>query len=724
MRLFDALAGGEAGASAVSASRGEVAPLPAGVVREGGADFYVPAGRLISECDKDGGMVSGDIAASYSADLLATKKGDGVRKPFLFGGCRYVATYLIPRRRAGAYRLLAPSEYISEGGVPGLIGADGYDGVTVSYRGDQFVLAGPQVTFEAEQSAHCDESETDDHRVEPGACAHLAGPPARAAQDVRDVAGDWPEASLIAAAPDADFLLPKIPADRQKARDMLTEFLERQRLELSRDISRYEDIRARGAAALSAYDVDIAAAGDGEQAVRTALRLKTNHISNGKALVAKVSRLLATDYAAAPTLFDPEPTDPEPTGPNGGRGRSRARGGAQPGGLSGAEAGMQAASLATARGAVASRARVARLEALGVTVYRSGSSARADFKGFSEARVPVGVEIGELSGPGMELVARYNDSGGAVFVDNGSFAASRSTRPIDFDKVFARYGELAARLPNKDLAAFVMPDVVGDQDATLELIARYAEKVREFIRLGLDVLVPIQKGRLSLVEAYRKTVEIIGSADFRAAFPSKRAAVSDEELIDFIRHTGHARIHLLGIGKQARLVGLVESAREQWPALDISSDANFLRAMVGRGRALTLAVDARIDAEVIDAALDGEPSLHLLDDTEMLAGVYNDPLYLSARHASQLAEIATDNPGERAEIIKAACSSEPGFHYGSRLGDVLDRICPGQVGDQVVWTLQRLVVKSAIRPRVRAEEITKASLTCRVEIEDGRPMAA
>jgi hypothetical protein len=50
------------------------------------------------------------------------------------------------------------------------------------------------------------------------------------------------------------------------------------RAKLAADAARYEDIRNRGAEALSRYDVEISASGDADAAVRMAMSLKFNHV--------------------------------------------------------------------------------------------------------------------------------------------------------------------------------------------------------------------------------------------------------------------------------------------------------------------------------------------------------------------------------------------------------------------------------------------------------------
>ena len=133
-----------------------------------------------------------------------------------------------------------------------------------------------------------------------------------------------------------------------------------------------------------------------------------------------------------------------------------------------------------------------------VTSFRSGASSPADFRGYMAARVPVGVSLAEI-GPGSStwrMISTYARSGGHVFVDSGAFTAFTKGRPVDFDRVMALYGRLADNAIGARLH-LVMPDVVGDQAASFDLLARHRAAVIALISRRLDALVPIQRGPLS-----------------------------------------------------------------------------------------------------------------------------------------------------------------------------------------------------------------------------------
>lgn len=78
---------------------------------------------------------------------------------------------------------------------------------------------------------------------------------------------------------DRSWALEKIPASLDRRLEALTAKLDQHRQELAADIERYTDLLTRKLDALSDYDLTICHQGDVEQALLTALGLKTAHIS-------------------------------------------------------------------------------------------------------------------------------------------------------------------------------------------------------------------------------------------------------------------------------------------------------------------------------------------------------------------------------------------------------------------------------------------------------------
>lgn len=78
---------------------------------------------------------------------------------------------------------------------------------------------------------------------------------------------------------DSAWALEKIPVSEDRRLEVLIASLDKHRQELAADIHRYSDLLTRKLDALSDYDLTICHRGDVEQALLTALGLKTAHIS-------------------------------------------------------------------------------------------------------------------------------------------------------------------------------------------------------------------------------------------------------------------------------------------------------------------------------------------------------------------------------------------------------------------------------------------------------------
>jgi hypothetical protein len=77
------------------------------------------------------------------------------------------------------------------------------------------------------------------------------------------------------------------PAGLQRRAEALSEY----RTNLAADAARYEDIRSRGAEALSPYDIQIASSGDADSAVRMGMSLKFNHVMYNLRLIESARRV-------------------------------------------------------------------------------------------------------------------------------------------------------------------------------------------------------------------------------------------------------------------------------------------------------------------------------------------------------------------------------------------------------------------------------------------------
>ena len=135
----------------------------------------------------------------------------------------------------------------------------------------------------------------------------------------------------------------------------------------------------------------------------------------------------------------------------------------------------------------------------------------------------------------------------------------------------------------RDKLTVVAPDKVGDQVETLSRMAAYAEDIYECVSLSSRVLVPVQKGKLSMSKFYVYALEALGADDplYVPAIPMKKDATSLNDLAEFVRDTRPHEMHLLGVGPSNRKF---DSIRRICGDIPLTCDSNVLTAAVGRVR--------------------------------------------------------------------------------------------------------------------------------------------
>lgn len=231
--------------------------------------------------------------------------------------------------------------------------------------------------------------------------------------------------------------------------------------------------------------------------------------------------------------------------------------------------------------------------------FASGLSRANDFQAAAWAGHGVGVEIGEVSGPALlELARVIVDYRAPCFVDSGAYGAFQAslrsagpTHRIDFDQVHAGYDTLQQSISDHNTAEegvppplFVMPDVVGDQDASLMLARRYRTYIGATIAFrGVSrALIPLHTGRLALSDAFDQLTQLFGSDDFVVGIPTNRVAVSPSDFIAFLKTSRPRAVHILGAMAHSRLTPrlLQIIASGQADAIDVSADANPLRSVI------------------------------------------------------------------------------------------------------------------------------------------------
>lgn len=230
--------------------------------------------------------------------------------------------------------------------------------------------------------------------------------------------------------------------------------------------------------------------------------------------------------------------------------------------------------------------------------FASGLSRINDFSVAAWAGHAIGVEVGELSEAAMRALARVVvDYGTPIFVDSGAFGVfMRQLRggtcaPLDFDQVLSRYDDLIEAIGEYNVAEerivpplLVMPDVVDDQLASIDLIRKHSQWIRAgCFYTGLSrQIIPIQRGPLPLAEAYRRLVEIVGDDRWTVGVPSNAAAITPQEFTAFLAEAKPPSVHILGALADSRLNPRLSQILDSGIAdtVTITADGNPLRSII------------------------------------------------------------------------------------------------------------------------------------------------
>jgi hypothetical protein len=240
--------------------------------------------------------------------------------------------------------------------------------------------------------------------------------------------------------------------------------------------------------------------------------------------------------------------------------------------------------------------------------YASGLSAVGDLGAGGRAaggarQRGIGVDVGELSKNGIETLANaIVNQGAAAFIDSGAFGAFRrglksgTVTPLDFDALLDKYNYIleaisaanpAEMKPGADypVPLMVMPDIVGDQAGSIELVRQYKRWISiEASGNLMRPIVPIQVGELTMAEAYAQVVEILGTDNFIVGVPSNERAVSNDEFTAFLRDAKPKAVHILGAASdrtlQPRLRSIVQAGMAE--TLEVTADASPIRSAILR----------------------------------------------------------------------------------------------------------------------------------------------
>ena len=260
--------------------------------------------------------------------------------------------------------------------------------------------------------------------------------------------------------------------------------------------------------------------------------------------------------------------------------------------------------------------------------YASGMSGLSDFETGAYARSGhkssgVGVDVGLLSKNAIDSMAHaVVDFRVPVFVDSGAFGNFRQIikgnqpKPLDFDAILSKYDDITNAIAEFNVAEdndyprplFVMPDIVGNQRGSLDLIKKHKNWITGELTGNLSQpIIPIQKGGLTLAQAYQEVVDTLGRDDFIVGVPSNAKAVSRDDLIKFLREAQPKRVHFLGAAADAKLNPLLGVVAHVSPNTRVTADASKVRSSildgVAKGKTRQQAImDALYDAQDVAVA--------------------------------------------------------------------------------------------------------------------------
>ena len=211
----------------------------------------------------------------------------------------------------------------------------------------------------------------------------------------------------------------------------------------------------------------------------------------------------------------------------------------------------------------------------------------------------IGVDVGLLSDNGIKALANaILNLRVPVFVDSGAFSnftktiKGKEVKPLDFDKILEKYDQITEEISNQNEVEntdyprpmFVMPDIVGNQAASIDLIKKHKTWIKVELSSNLSQpIIPIQKGDISLADAYKEIVRILGTDNFIVGIPSAEAAVSKDELAEFLKEAKPKRVHFLGSAADSKLNPKIAIVAQYSPDTDVTADASKVRSAILNG---------------------------------------------------------------------------------------------------------------------------------------------
>jgi hypothetical protein len=280
-----------------------------------------------------------------------------------------------------------------------------------------------------------------------------------------------------------------------------------------------------------------------------------------------------------------------------------------------------------------------------VEIFGSGCTAYWDMKGYMLVGKPVGIAATELrvnarGEKRLKLLRDYVSGGGRVFVDSGVFGAFRKKLTVNFDdQVFPVYESLLRETLNPGGLMFVAPDAIGNEVETQRLQKLYVDRILGWIDRGAECIFPIQNPNSDVEKEYARVLSLLDGRPCTVGFPSNEHAWQPRQIIEFVKKTKPARIHLLGLADEKMLLQIARDVGVVSSGTSISCDSCILVAHAGHGRRLTDRCHTRMDASVEWLANGAwlEHDLAIPDLSTYVAMVEYDADFVSEEMACEMA---------------------------------------------------------------------------------------
>ena len=279
-------------------------------------------------------------------------------------------------------------------------------------------------------------------------------------------------------------------------------------------------------------------------------------------------------------------------------------------------------------------------EAVKIDRFHSGSSAFWDFRGYMLAGVPIGITATALPKNNPDrligLVGQHTSQGGFVFCDSGAFGAFCCGRSLDFaSEVFPVYDRILRACTAPQNLRFVMPDVVGDPQASMALQMAHVDRIRTWMDASVACIFPLHSPSDALfLSAIEKVAD---GRKFSIGVPSNLEAWSLPELLAFCERHKPASIHMLGLGQAEKIQMVGQEVAKVSPLTEISCDSCTLIAHAGEGRRLTDRCRTRL-ADAIDWVMnDPTADIDVLDLATFVAELLTVPDFLGDSDVLKLA---------------------------------------------------------------------------------------